>query len=92
MVLQNGCATMARITGSGCMVTTLIGAFCGAAPEDPFCATCTAMATMGICGELAEKRRLQNGTGNASFRTDLIDAVFNFTPAQLAENIRYEMY
>ena len=26
-VLRNGCATMARITGSGCMLTSLIGAF-----------------------------------------------------------------
>jgi len=27
ILLHNGCATMARITGSGCMLTTLIGAF-----------------------------------------------------------------
>lgn len=27
MVLRNGCATMSRITGSGCMLTSMIGAF-----------------------------------------------------------------
>ena len=48
-VLRNGCGTMARITGSGCMLTTLIGGFCAAAPEHPFEATCAAMAAMGIC-------------------------------------------
>ena len=92
ILLHNGCATMARITGSGCMLTTLIGAFCAAAPELPFEATCTAMAAMGICGEIAEEKRLQNKTGNATFRTDLIDAVFNLTEQELKERIRYEVY
>lgn len=91
-VLYNGCSTMARITGSGCMLTTLIGAFCGANPENPFAATCTAMAVMGICGELAEQRRLTNGTGNATFRNDLIDAVFNLKIPEFGEKIRYEIY
>ena len=92
ILLHNGCATMARITGSGCMLTTLIGAFCAAEPEHPFEATCAAMAAMGICGEIAEEKRLQNKTGNATFRTDLIDAVFNLTEQELKERIRYEVY
>ena len=92
ILLHNGCATMARITGSGCMLTTLIGGFCAAVPEHPFEATCAAMAAMGICGELAEEKRLQNKTGNATFRTDLIDAVFNLTEQELKERIRYEVY
>lgn len=92
MVLSNGCATMARITGSGCMLTSLIGVFCGAMPNDPFTAACSAMAAMGICGEMAEQSRLKKGTGNATFRTDLIDSIFNLTGEQLAEGIRYEMY
>lgn len=92
MVLRNGCATMARVTGSGCMLTSMIGAFCGANPEDCFGATCTAMAVMGVSGEIAEAKRLAHGTGNATFRTDLIDAVFNMTEEQLMEAIRYEIY
>ncbi|MCI2056404.1 MAG: hydroxyethylthiazole kinase [Oscillibacter sp.] len=92
VALRNGCATMARITGSGCMVTSLIGAFCGAMPQDAFTATCAAMAAMGVSGELAEKRRIKNGTGNATFRTDLIDAIFNLTEKQLTEGVRYEIY
>ena len=47
---------------------------------------------MGVAGELAESRRLQNGTGNATFRTDLIDAVFNLTEEQLTKGVRYEVY
>lgn len=90
-VLRNGCATMARITGSGCMLTALIGAFCGA-NEDRFLAACSAMAAMGVSGEIAEEKRLLHGTGNATFRNDLIDAVFNLTEEQLEKGVRYELY
>ena len=90
-ILRNGCATMARITGSGCMLTALMGAFCGSW-DDAFSAACTAMAAMGVSGEMAEQRRLANGTGNATFRSDLIDAVFNLTPQQLTQGVRYEIY
>lgn len=92
VVLKNGCATMSRITGSGCMLSSLIGSFCGAVPNDPFLATVVAMAVMGIAGELAESRRLTNNTGNATFRNDLIDTIFNFKEKQLLEGIVYEVY
>jgi hydroxyethylthiazole kinase len=92
VLLRNGCATMARITGSGCMLTSLIGAFCGSNREDYFSAVCCAMAVMGISGEMAEKKRLKNGTGNATFRTDLIDAVFNMNSEELSGGIRDEIY
>lgn len=92
VILRNGCATMARITGSGCMLTSLIGAFCGSSAGDYFEAVCSAMAVMGISGEHAEERRLKNGTGNATFRIDLIDAVFNMTEEKLSGGIRYEVY
>ena len=90
-VLNNGCATMARITGSGCMLTALIGAFCGG-NRNYFSAACSAVAAMGICGEIAEEKRIRNGTGNATFRSDLIDAVFNLTEEQLKKGVRYEIY
>ena len=92
VLLRNGCATMARITGSGCMLTSLIGAFCGSNREDYFSAVCCAMAVMGISGEIAEKKRLKNGTGNATFRTDLIDAVFNMNSEELSGGISDEIY
>jgi hydroxyethylthiazole kinase len=89
-IIRNGCATMARITGSGCMLTALIGAFCGASPEQPFEAAAAGVAAMGVCGELAEARRLAQGTGTATFRNDLIDAVSNLTAQQLIGGARYE--
>lgn len=92
VLIRNGCPTMARITGSGCMVTTLIGAFCGAQKENVLCATCAAMIVMGIAGEIADKKRVEQKTGNATFRNDLIDAVFNMTEEEIKENKKYEIY
>ncbi len=92
MLIRNGCPTMARITGSGCMLTTLMGAFCGANEEQIFEAAALAVAVMGIVGELAEEKRIQNKTGNATFRNALIDAIFNITAEQIKEKINYEIF
>ena len=59
---------------------------------DYFSAVCSAVAVMGISGELAEIKRLKNGTGNATFRTDLIDAVFDMDKEELERGLRYEIY
>ena len=91
-LIKNGCATMGRVTGSGCMLTALMGAFCAAAPDSPMDAACAAMAVMGVCGELAEEKRLRTGSGSAGFRNYLIDAVFNLSEEQLKERIKYEIY
>ncbi|WP_195278836.1 hydroxyethylthiazole kinase [Clostridium sp. J1101437_171009_A5] len=92
VLIRGGVPTMSRVTGSGCMLTALLGAFCGANPERPLAAAVAAVAAMDLAGERAEARRLQNGTGNATFRTDLIDAVFNLTEDELREGVRYEIY
>lgn len=91
LTLRNGCATMSRVTGTGCMLTALMGAFCGSC-SDAFTAACSASAAMGIAGEIAEDQRLRKGTGNATFRTDLIDAIFNLTEEQLIQGVNYEIY
>lgn len=91
ILLRNGCPTMSRITGSGCMLTALLGAFCGA-NASPLPAAAAAVAAMDLAGEWAEALRLQKGTGNATFRTDLIDAVFNLTEEQLTQGVHYEVY
>ena len=92
MLIRNGCPTMARITGSGCMLTTLMGAFCGANEEQIFEAAALAVAVMGIAGELAEEKRIQNKSGKATFRNALIDAIFNITAEQIKEKINYEIF
>lgn len=92
VVVKNGCPEMARITGSGCMLTAMLGAFCGANPNHQFAAVVAAFGTMGIAGECALARILERREGNASFRTHLIDAVYTMTPEQLNEGLRIENF
>jgi hydroxyethylthiazole kinase len=71
LTIANGHARMSDITGTGCMCTSLIGSFCGAAP-DPFIAAAGGILSMGIAGELAAETA---GGGNGSFRTALINQI-----------------
>ena len=47
---------------------------------------------MGIAGEMAEALRLQKGTGNVTFRADLIDSIFSMTETELEEMVKYELF
>lgn len=89
-VIANGCPEMAQITGSGCMLTALIGTFAGAQSDDVYSATVQAVSAMGLCGELAREKMLANHAGTGSFRTYLIDAMSLLTDQQLERGQRIE--
>lgn len=82
---------MSRITGSGCMLTSLIGSFCGANPNDILDATAAAVVAMGLCGELAEKKMAERNEGTASFRTYLIDNMSRLTAEILNGGMKVEI-
>ena len=71
--IENGNPMMSNITGTGCMCSSLIGSFCGAAPDLLFDATVSALLAMGIAGEIAFEKAGEKGNG--SFRVALHDAV-----------------
>ena len=67
---------MGKITGAGCMLTCVTAAYAVANPDNMTEAVVAAIAGMGVAGEIA-RSRMQPVDGNASFRTYLIDALFN---------------
>lgn len=75
VAIANGVPLMGKITGSGCMLTALLGAY-AAANEDPFDAAAAAVAAMGAAGQMAQAR-MEPVDGNGSFRTYLLDALCN---------------
>lgn len=89
-LIRNGHKDMGRITGTGCMVSGLIGAYIGANPENILASTALAIAAMGLCGELAKKETLKKGLGTGSFRTYLIDYMSNLDEKILIEGIKIE--
>lgn len=83
-VLRGGSELMGRITGAGCMLTSLTALYCGANPNTLFEAAVAAAEVMNHCGEQAEMRVRKEMEGTASFRTRLIDAVSMLTADDLA--------
>lgn len=90
-VLRGGSEMMRRITGAGCMLTSLTAAYCGANPENLFEAAVAASGVMKTCGELAYRRVCEEMEGTASFRTRLIDAVSMQTGSDLAAKLRVQI-
>lgn len=74
------------------MLTSLIGAYCGANPDQLLLATVAAVGTMGLCGELAHTKLEQQGGGAGSLQLFLLDAVNLLTPTGLQGGLRYAFY
>lgn len=70
--VANGHKTLSKVTGTGCMCTSLIGCFCGA-NDDYFLGTLAGILSMGIAGEIAHEKTKDLGT--SSFRVALIDSI-----------------
>lgn len=85
---HNGDPLMAKITGSGCMSSCLLGAFMGVEASLESAASCCAF--MGIAGELAASRTHQCEGGTMTFRMKLIDAVSLMQTEELLSNIKVE--
>lgn len=86
--IRNGSALQGRITGAGCMLSCITGAF-AVANDDMLAAALGAVCTMGVAGNIAEAR-MEPADGNASFRTYLIDALFTMDGETLASHARIE--
>lgn len=89
-IIRNGVPMMARITGSGCMLSAMTAAYIAANPPRILQAAAAAVSAMGICGELALER-MSVMDGNASYRAYLIDAVSHIDGAILEERTLYEI-
>jgi hydroxyethylthiazole kinase len=63
---------MTRITGVGCSATALVGAFCAVQP-DAWRATVSAMAYLGVVGEVATKQVQARGQGVGSLQVEMLD-------------------
>lgn len=81
--LKNGNSMMANITGTGCMLGCIMGAY--AAIDDSLLAAITATTVMSIAGEIAAKTATDNNQGTGSFGTYLIDELSKMNPETFKE-------
>lgn len=87
--VYNGKALMSKVTGTGCMLSGVVTAFCVANPKDLLDATLAAVVAMGLSGEIALERleRTVFG-GTSSYRTYIIDVMSNLDDEALMEGMK----
>lgn len=84
--VENGHPLMGRVSGTGCMASSVTGAF-SAVSDDRFESTVAALALFGIAGERAALK----SKGPASFRFKLLDALASLEPEDLGREARIRL-
>lgn len=87
--VHNGRAMMRCVTGTGCQLSALLGAYAAANRENLLQSALAAVCAMGLCGEIAGQH-MASFEGNASYRNRMIDAMFHMTPECLRKGARFE--
>lgn len=88
--LFNGHAWMTKITGVGCSATALVGAFCAIQP-DAWRATTSAMAFIGVAGEIAAEKAQGRGLGIGSMAVSLLDELQLMEQASFEARLKLEV-
>lgn len=88
-MLDNGHPWMTRITGVGCSATALIGAFCAVQP-DAWRATVSAMALMGVVGEVAAQQCAARGQGVGSMQVAMLDCLQLLDQADFEQRLKMQ--
>ena len=84
--VANGVPLMTRVTGLGCGLSAVAGAFCAVAREDLLAATAAAFGFYGLCGELA----LAVSDRPGSFFVAFLDSLYSAGGAEIREHLRIE--
>lgn len=89
-VIKNGHEKMKYITGTGCMLTSLIGAYVRANSENPVLGVAAVVSLMGSCGELAWSYCDEHKLGTGTMKTRLIDLIGSIDDAKFASLMKVE--
>jgi len=89
-IIRNGHPMMGKISGTGCMLSSTIGAYCGANKDNIIDATAAAVCIMGLSGELAYEKMKKNDEGTSMFRSHLIDFMSKIDDEMLKEGAKFE--
>lgn len=87
--IDNGHEMMSRVTGTGCMCTSLIGAYCGVT-DDYLLAAAAGVLTMGLAGEIGYEKLTSRDDGSGSFKIKIMDSVYQMKGKDILE--RGELY
>jgi hydroxyethylthiazole kinase len=86
LLIDNGHEMMGRVTGTGCMATSIVGSFVSVT-KDHLVGAAAAMAAFGIVGE----RAAQDCSGPGSFRCALFDRAAALMPVDVRDDSRFKV-
>lgn len=90
-IIRNGHPTMSKVTGTGCMLSAMIAAFVGANHDETSLATAAAVCIMGLAGELAYKRVMDEDKGSSTLRSYIIDEISKMSAEKLNGGAKIEI-
>ena len=82
-LIRNGTPQLTTVTGTGCMLGALCGAYLSVCPGME--ASTAACVVLGTCGQMAETPK-----GSGTFMVNLLDALSTVTDAQLENKMNLE--
>jgi len=86
-VVQNGHPILTKVTGTGCLLSSIIGAF-SAVEKDMITASVAALAAYGVSAELAAQITVEEGPG--SFQIELLNQLMKISTDDLQARMKVE--
>lgn len=87
-IITNGHSMLANVTGTGCLLTSVIGAFVAVEKKRIVEAVLEALCAYEVAAELAADKAAGEGPG--SFQTAFLDALHHIHPEQVKSGARVE--
>lgn len=81
-VVHNGHPILTKVTGTGCLLSSVIGAF-AAVEKDLLLASVSALVSYGVTAELAAKQVGEKGPG--SFQFEFLDKLAQISPQEIEQ-------
>lgn len=89
-LIRNGHPMMSRVTGTGCMLSSAVGVFAAANPDNLLEATAVCISAYGYAGELAYEKVQSTNGGTGSFRMFLMDVMSNMDNETFLQGAKIE--
>ncbi|MBT9157449.1 MAG: Hydroxyethylthiazole kinase [Firmicutes bacterium] len=89
ILCDNGHPLLTRVTGTGCMVSALVGAGVGVT-ADYLLAAAAGVVSMGLAGEYAAEASSYGNLG--AFRSHIIDFIGNIAPSHILAGARIQLH
>ncbi|WP_101773158.1 hydroxyethylthiazole kinase [Peptostreptococcus faecalis] len=88
--VYNESEMLSFITGTGCMIASIIGSFLGAT-KDPLISSVTGILAMSVSGELAAKAEVVAKKGIGNYKTEIFNNLYKFNKDIILKNSKIEI-